>query len=75
MQMLRIVMLLVALAFGYVLFFGTQPKPTDLPPDLTRPGQAATTDLPAHHQYKEAMDRANASAKAMQDERKEADSY
>lgn len=80
MQMLRIMALLVALTLGYVLFFRSQTPRTDLPPDLARPGLTTTqTDIPAqgtaHDQYKEAMDRAQAAAKAMQDERKEADSY
>ena len=71
-------MLLVTLAVGYVLFFHSQPQPSELPPDLTKPvgTTAATADSPAPRtQYKEAMNRAHAVAKQMQDERKEADSY
>lgn len=77
--MLRILMLLVALAIGYLLFFNSQPKPADLPPDLTKPDAPATTTAAgpdaARTQYKEAMNRAQAVAKQMQAERKEADSY
>ena len=78
MQMLRILMLLVALAVGYFLFFRSQPQPSDLPPDLTKPDGtvAAVGSSPTPRtQYKEAMNRAQAVAKQMQDERKEADSY
>ena len=38
---------------------------------LSSPGASPAT---AHSQYKEAMDRAHAAAKSMEDERKEADS-
>ena len=79
MQMLRILMLLVALAIGYLLFFNSQSKPTDLPPDLTRPAAPGTFTAAhpaaARTQYKEAMNRAQAVANQMQAERKEADSY
>ena len=77
MQALRILMLLVTLAVGYVLFFHSQPQPSSLPPDLTRPDgtAAATTGPTPRTQYKEAMNRAQAVAKQMQDQRKEADSY
>ena len=77
MQALRLVMLLVALAVGYLLFFSTQPKLSDLPPaDLTQNGKTAQTasNAPAHNQYKEAMDRAHSAADAMTAQRKEADS-
>ena len=77
MQMLRVLMLLVALAVGYILFFRSQPEKSDLSPDLTRPDGtvAATVGPTPRTQYKEAMDRAHAVAKQMQDERKEADAY
>ena len=77
MQALRILMLLVTLAVGYLLFFHSQPQPSSLTPDLTKPdGTAAVTAGPTPRtQYKEAMNRAQAVAKQMQDERKEADSY
>ena len=78
MQALRILMLLVTLAVGYVLFFHSQPSPSALPPDLSKPDGTTTAanDSPAPRtQYKEAMNRAHAVAKQMQAERKEADSY
>ena len=79
MQALRILMLLVTLAVGYVLFFRSQPASSDLPPDLAKPpGTTVSTEAatPAPRtQYREAMNRAQAVAKQMQDERKEADSY
>ena len=70
-------MLLVTLAIGYVLFFHSQPQPSALPPDLTKPDGtvAATVGPTPRTQYKEAMNRAQAVAKQIQDERKEADSY
>ena len=79
MQSLRIVMLLVTLAVGYLLFFHSQPQPSTLPPDLTKPDNTAAVADPNNPaprtQYKEAMNRAQAVAKQMQDQRKEADSY
>ena len=79
MQMLRIVMLVVALALGYVLFFHSQTPRSDLR-EASQPATAdgVQADLPQgtpRTQYKQAMDKAQAAAKAMQDERKEADSY
>ena len=76
MQALRILMLLVSLAVGYVLFFHSQPQPSSLPPDLTKPdGAVAVAVGPTPRTpYKEAMNRAQAVAKQMQAERKEADS-
>lgn len=74
MQALRLLMLVVVLALAYLLMFRPQNKTVDeLPPDLAQP-QAATSRAPAHSQYKEAMDRAHAAAKQMQDQRAEADS-
>ena len=66
MQALRVVMLLVTVAFCYLLFIRSQKVGGD------ESGPGASTA--AHSQYKEDMDRAHAAAKAMQDERKEADS-
>ena len=77
MQSLRIVMLLVTLTVGYLLFFHSQPQPSALPPDLTKTAttSAANPDGTAPRtEYKEAMNRAHAVAKQMQDQRKEADS-
>ena len=76
MQALRVVMLLVTVLVCYLLFFHSASKPGTsgteaLPPDALATGSPAT----ARSQYKEAMDRAHAAAKSMQDERKEADSY
>ncbi len=68
-------MLLVTLAFGYMLFFGTQSKQADVSIDPSKPVSAVGMDQATHSQYKQAMDKANAAAKAMQAERKEADSY
>lgn len=69
-------MLLVTVAVCYLLFFYSQPKVDVIAVDPPVPG-VATNGHPAtaHSQYKEAMDRAHAAAKSMQDERKEADSY
>ena len=61
MSALRLVLVLAAVPICYLLFFHSQPDP------------AAAPDSPAHSQYKQAMDKANAAAKAMQDERAEAD--
>ncbi len=66
MQALRVVMLLVTVAFCYLLFLRSQ-KVDDAATDPANPSSVA------HSQYKEDMDRAHAAAKAMQDERKEAD--
>lgn len=76
MQALRILMLLVTLAVGYVLFFHSQPQSSTLPPDLTKPDGTVTATVgpTPRTEYKEAMNRAQAVAKQMQAERKEADS-
>lgn len=74
MQALRVVLLLVTVAVCYLLFFYSQSKTEVIAVDPLAPGMAVTSTN-AHTQYKEAMDRAHAAAKAMQDERKEADSY
>ena len=75
MQALRVVMLLVTVLICYLLFFHSVGKVDStaseaLSPDATATGSPST----AHSQYKEAMDRAHAAAKSMQDERKEANS-
>ena len=82
MMALRLLMLLVTVAVIYLLFLRSQTPSTDLPPDLV---QSAATAAPgespgrspqaAHSQYKEAMDRAHAAAKLMQDQHKDADSF
>ena len=61
-------MLLVTVALCYLLFVHSQTKIDPVAADPASPAAATT-----HSQYKEAMDRAHAAAKAMQDERKEAD--
>ena len=73
-------MLLVTVAVCYLLFFYSQPKlesqATDpLNPDAVAVASPGGTPVSVHSQYKEAMNRAHAAAKSMQDERKEADSY
>ena len=73
-------MLLVTVAVCYLLFFHSQTKEDNqadaaLTADMTGTSSPAASPGTAHSQYKEAMDRAHAAAKAMQDERKEADSY
>ncbi len=71
-------MLLMTVAVCYLLFFHSQPQTEVIPTDPADPavaGQPAGTPASVHSQYKEAMNRAHAAAKAMQDERKEADSY
>ncbi len=80
MQALRVVMLLVTVAVCYLLFFHSQPTVEVIPTDPASSegavaGQHAGSPATVHTQYKEAMNRAHAAAKAMQDERKEADSY
>ena len=64
------------------LFFRSQPKLEVIPTvreiairgGCQRPARYGSRHA-VHSQYKEAMDRAHAAAKSMQDERKEADSY
>ena len=77
MQALRIVMLLVVLAVGYLLFFRSQPKASDLPPKEAAASVApgAKPAATPRTQYKEAMDRAHAAAQQMKDGRAEADSF
>ena len=72
MQALRLVMLVVVLAFAYLLFLRPQTNPESLTPDLAAPNSAASSGR-AHSQYKEDMDRAQAVAKQMQAQRVEAD--
>lgn len=73
MQALRVMMLMVALAFGYVLFFSTQSKQADVSIDPSKPAAVVSKDPAVQDQYKQAMNRAQAAAKAMQAERREAD--
>ena len=69
-------MLLVTVAVCYLLFFHSQPQTEVIPVDPLTPAVATAGHPPTvHSQYKEAMDRAHAAAKSIQDERKEADSY
>ena len=80
MQALRVVMLLVTVAICYLLFFYSQPKTDDpmtdpLNPDAVAVASPGRSPASVHSQYKEAMDRAHAAAKSMEDEKKEADSY
>ena len=64
MQALRVVMLLITVAFCYLLFVRSQKVGGDA---------SAAADAPAvHSQYKADLDRAHAAAKAIEDARKEA---
>ena len=74
MQALRVVMLLVTVLICYLLFFHSATKVENPSSEALAPGATATgSPSTAHSQYKEAMDRAHAAAKSMQDERREAD--
>ncbi len=75
MQALRVVMLLVTVLICYLLFFHSAAKVQSPGSDPMAP-DAVVTGSPsaAHSQYKEALNRAHAAAKSMQDSRKEADS-
>ena len=83
MMALRLLMLLVTVAVIYLLFLRSQTPSENLPPDLVQSaspvaasGEAhAGGPQAAHSQYKEAMDRAHAAAKMMQDQHKDADSF
>ena len=57
-------MLLLTVAFCYLLFVRTQ--------RVDGGANASASSPAAHSQYKEAMDRAQAAAKSMEDARKEA---
>ena len=67
-------MLLVTVLICYLLFFHSAAK-VDNPASAALAADAVAKGSPttAHSQYKEALDRAHAAAKSMQDERKEAD--
>ena len=65
---LRILMLLAAVSVCYLLILHLGPAPGAAGPN---PPEAAA--LPAHSQYKQAMDQANAVARKMRAQRAEAD--
>ena len=74
MTSLRIMMLLVALVVCYLLFLRTQPSVNSRRDESALLSADPAKAAAAHSQYKEAMDKAHAAAKQMQDQRSEADS-
>ena len=82
MQALRLLMLVLVLVLAYLLVLRPTTKTEDLPPNLVEsavPGATPAGARPggppraAHSQYKEAMDRAHAAVRQMQDQHADAD--
>ena len=75
---LRLTVLLVGVALIYAMFVQSQTRVAPLPPELVQSGPGASPAPPSRHArdpYKEAMDRAQAAAKAMQAQHADADSF